>query len=216
MILSNYVIQTVVIVALATNCYVITCKQTHETVVIDAGSTDIRELLNYLEKENVKLKYIINTHGHADHIAGNNALKQKYPSSKILIHNLDKSLLLDPIKNLSSFTGRQIISLKEDEIIADNTVISFGNLKLKVLHTPGHSQGSISLLLDDKYLFCGDTLFNASIGRTDLPGGYYKDIESSIKNKFYILKDDCIVYPGHGEPTTIGKEKFDNPFVNIN
>ncbi|MBI4651080.1 MBL fold metallo-hydrolase [Candidatus Desantisbacteria bacterium] len=208
----NYIIKSFTLGALATNSYIIACSKTQIGAVIDPGGVDSSEIVDFIKKEKFNLKYIINTHGHADHICGNNFIKQEFPEAKLLIHQLDNILLRDPIKNLSSFCGTPVISFMADQTINENDIIDLGELKIKVFHTPGHTRGSISLVLNEKYIFSGDTLFKCSIGRTDLPGGSYKDIISSIKNKLFLLNDNCIVYPGHGEMTNIGNEKKENPF----
>ncbi|MBI5206384.1 MAG: MBL fold metallo-hydrolase, partial [Candidatus Firestonebacteria bacterium] len=190
--------------------------KTRKTAVIDPGSSQCWEIIDFIKQESLELIYIINTHGHVDHIAGNNFLKEHFPQAKILIHPLDEPMLHNSQKNLSSFYDfyeQKEISSIADGLINENDVISLGDIKFHILHTPGHTKGSISLLLDNKNIFCGDTLFKYSIGRTDLPGGSYESIISSIKTKLFLLDDSSNVYPGHGEFTTIGKERRKNPYL---
>jgi glyoxylase-like metal-dependent hydrolase (beta-lactamase superfamily II) len=191
---------------LDTNCYLIACEESKKAVVVDPGSEGEADLvLDILKKKDFMLKYIINTHGHGDHIGGNRELKS-LTSAKILIHELDAEMLVDAKKNLSFLIGKELISPPADQFLKEGDEITFGSLKLKIIHTPGHTPGGICLVLDD-IVFTGDTLFAGGIGRTDLPGGSYDDIQKSIKDKLLKLGDDKIIYPGHGPSSTIGKEK---------
>jgi glyoxylase-like metal-dependent hydrolase (beta-lactamase superfamily II) len=188
------------------NCYLIACEESKKAVVVDPGSEGEADLvLDILKKKDFMLKYIINTHGHSDHIGGNRELKS-LTSAKILIHELDAEMLVDAKKNLSFLIGKELISPPADQFLKEGDEITFGSLKLKIIHTPGHTPGGICLVLDD-IVFTGDTLFAGGIGRTDLPGGSYDDIQKSIKDKLLKLGDDKIIYPGHGPSSTIGKEK---------
>ena len=205
-------IERLVVGALDTNCYLIGCKKTKKAAVIDPGEEDEVDLiLNLLQKNNFDLKYVINTHGHIDHIAGNNLLKDK-TEALLLIHRLDADMLGDANKNFSSFMGKEIYSPSADKLLEEGDEISLGTLNLIVIHTPGHTPGGISLDLNN-VIFTGDTLFAGGIGRTDLPGGSYQDLQKSIKEKLLVLSDDKIIYPGHGSDSTMGEERRTNPYL---
>jgi len=197
---------------LNTNCYLIACEESKKAVVIDPGGEEaVDSILNILQKNNFDLKYIINTHGHIDHIIGNNLLKLK-TEALLLIHRLDADMLVDGNKNISFFMGKEICSPHADKLLEEGDEISLGTLKLKVIHTPGHTLGGISLVLNN-IVFTGDTLFAGGIGRSDLPGGSYQDLQKSIKEKLLVLSDDKIIYPGHGPDSTIGDERKTNLYL---
>ena len=192
------------------NCYIIADEETKETVIIDP-SAEAEEILKVVKDSNLKVKYIINTHGHMDHIGANAEIKEA-TGAKILIHEDDGNLLSSPVKNLAIFWGRMTKSPPADRFFKNGEIISLGKLRLKVIHTPGHTKGSICLLVDKK-LFTGDTLMRNSIGRTDLPGGSEKILVQCIKEKLLPLEDGVKIYPGHEEETTIGQERRNNPFL---
>ncbi len=197
---------------LETNCYLIGCKSSKTAAVIDpGGEEDVDLILNLLQKNNLNLKYIINTHGHADHIGGNKALKAN-TKALLLIHRLDAFMLIDANKNLSILEGKEIYSYPADRILEEGDEIILGSLKLSIIHTPGHTPGGISLVLNN-IVFTGDTLFAGGVGRSDLPGGSYRDLQRSIKEKLLTLSDDKIIYPGHGPSSTIGEERRTNPYI---
>lgn len=197
---------------LNTNCYLIACEESKKAVVIDPGGEEaVDSILNILQKNNFDLKYIINTHGHIDHIIGNNLLKLK-TEALLLIHRLDADMLVDGNKNISFFMGKEICSPHADKLLEAGDEICLGTLKLKVIHTPGHTLGGISLVLNN-IVFTGDTLFAGGIGRSDLPGGSYQDLQKSIKEKLLVLSDDKIIYPGHGPDSTIGEERRTNLYL---
>ncbi|MDL2280244.1 MBL fold metallo-hydrolase [Selenomonadales bacterium OttesenSCG-928-I06] len=196
----------------STNCYILYCAETLKAAIIDPAGQE-KGLLELIEEKNLDVKYIINTHGHVDHIGANGAIKQA-KDALILIHEEDAPMLTSYDKNLSIFVGKGVLGGVADKLINDGDIIEFGNVKLNVIHTPGHTKGGICLYNEkEKTLFSGDTLFAESIGRTDFPGGSYKTIIKSIKEKLFILPDETVVYPGHGEMTTIKHEKQYNPFV---
>lgn len=209
------ILQTVVAKgAVDTNCYLVGCPQTKKAAVIDPGAfspEEVKTVLGLLEKDGLRAECIINTHGHIDHIAGNRAIKQA-TGAPILIHADDAGRLGDGQLNGSFLFGMDIQSPPADRLIKDGEDIELGELKLRVLHTPGHTPGGICLLLDG-VLFSGDTLFAGSVGRTDLPGGSDRTIMKSIKEKLLTMPDDTSVRPGHGPRTTIGRERKSNPYI---
>ncbi len=192
------------------NCFILGCEETKEAVVIDPGDEPDKILLALAELK-LKVKYIINTHGHFDHVGGNKRLKE-VTGAKLLIHPLDASMLDDVSNNANLFGLTNENSPPPDQTIEEGDIISFGNISLKVIHTPGHSAGGISLHTNG-YVFVGDTLFAGSIGRTDFPGGSFEQLAASIRNKLFVLGDDVRVFTGHGPETTIGIERKHNPFV---
>lgn len=208
--MNNVVITPLVVGELDTNCYIISDLENKVSVVIDPGDEG-EVILGEIKAKGCTLKAIINTHGHMDHIGANTFLKEK-TGADIYIHADDADMLTDAAKNLSIYAGRSIVSPPADKLISDKDVLTFGNIKFKVIHTPGHSPGSISLRMGID-LFSGDTLFKKSIGRTDFINGDYTQIISSIKKKLLTLDGQTNVYPGHGEETTISYEKSNNPFV---
>lgn len=197
--------------AIAANCYVIGCEETLEGAVIDPGGS-AQAILRVIKDLNLNIKYIINTHGHIDHIGANRQIKEA-TGAKILIHEDDAKMLTNPASNFSMFMGRNITSPGADEFLRDGDIIKIGNtVELEVIHTPGHSRGGVCLKTDNM-IFAGDTLFAGSIGRTDFPGGSYKTLIESIKEKILCYDDDVVVYPGHGPATTVGFERKHNPFL---
>jgi len=190
--------------------------ETLECVIIDAGMLhdEERELLDqFIEENQLKIKYLLNTHCHFDHVLGNAYIQKKYGVE--LMANEADSFLLDRVKEQALMFGVPIsdeaITLNKN--LNENDIVSFGNTSLHVLHVPGHSPGSLCFYVpNENCLFVGDVLFNGSIGRTDLPGGDYEELIKGIKDKLLILPENTTVYSGHGEETTIGKEKRTNPF----
>lgn len=192
---------------LETNCYVFGDEDSKEAVVIDPGG-DPAVIKNYIKKNNLKLKYIINTHGHGDHIGANPC----FPEAAVLIHELDADFLKEPALNLSSSFGFSISVPKANRLLNDGDKIKVGELGLEVIHTPGHTPGGICLKYDD-IIFTGDTLFFEGVGRTDIPNASWDKLLESIKNKLMALPDEIRVYPGHGPETSIGHERKHNPFL---
>jgi len=204
----NY--ETVVVGALETNCYLVYCKETLECAVIDPGA-EAEKIFSVISRKNLKPAIVINTHGHFDHIGANKDIKDKY-KIPLYIHSLDSKMLgFIQRLGLSFFPGSKG-SPPPDKLLEDGENIEIGKSYLKVIHTPGHSPGSISLI-GDGFIISGDALFSGGVGRTDLPGGSLDDLENSIKNKILILPEETIVLPGHGPSTTVAKEKSSNPFI---
>ncbi|RLI40806.1 MBL fold metallo-hydrolase [Candidatus Bathyarchaeota archaeon] len=206
-------VQSFVVGAFFTNCYVITCEETREAIIVDPGFDDKREaekIFKIVEENSLKLKYIVNTHGHPDHTCGNGIVKEKF-DVPILIHEFDAHMLGETSRGIAGFFGFKNFSPKADVLLHDGDTIKFGEFVLKVMHTPGHSRGSISLI-GEKEVFSGDTLFMGSIGRTDFPESSEREMQQSLKKLAY-LPDHFVVYPGHGPSTTIEEEKSNNPFL---
>lgn len=198
---------------LFTNCYVVGCEKTKDAIIVDPGFSsrfDAEKIFKFIENNSLSLKNIINTHGHPDHTCGNGIIKEKF-GVPIYIHEQDAYMLGDVGRKIATFFGFNNFSPPADALLHDGDLIRFGNVILRVIHTPGHSRGSISLL-GEKEVFTGDTLFAGSIGRTDFPESSEEDMNSSLK-KLAMLPDNFIVYPGHGPKTTIGEEKRSNPFL---
>jgi glyoxylase-like metal-dependent hydrolase (beta-lactamase superfamily II) len=210
---TDMILKILIVGELQTNCYILGDEKTKQGVVIDPGG-DFEIIEDHLKKLKLKIKYIILTHGHVDHIGALAQLK-KATGAEILIHSKDSAMLYDPNQNLSIFSGDEIIATKADKLLEEGDIIQCDGIKLEILHTPGHTPGSISLLTDEM-IFTGDALFCGSIGRTDFPGSSYQKLISSIKDKILTKEDDLIIYPGHGPSSTIGEEKRNNPFLNGN
>ena len=206
------IIKELVVGPLMANCFIFGCKETKEAVVIDPGG-DADRILFSLADSGLTVKYIINTHGHFDHVAANGKIKDA-TGADILIHPLDAPMLGSLSANAAFFGISVENSPPCDQTIEEGDTVSFGKITLKVLHTPGHTPGGISLYTD-KIVFVGDTLFSGSIGRTDFPGGDFNTLISSIRTKLFKMDDDVRVFSGHGPETSIGSEKRFNPFVGL-
>ena len=193
---------------MSANCYIL--RNDREAVVVDPGGNP--ELI-YPEIGKRKLLYVIDTHGHYDHIGGNNALKARY-DTMLVVGRHDYKMLLNPGMNLSAMVDSPYISVAPDRLLEDGDRLPFDGTDLEIIYTPGHTIGSICVKIGDM-LFAGDTLFYHSVGRTDLPTGSSEDLRASILNRLYILPDETRVYTGHGEHTTIGEEKRFNDFIRM-
>lgn len=192
------------------NCYLVYCDDTKDALVIDPGG-DSDEILDRIEKLGLKIKYIILTHGHGDHIGGLLDVKNK-TGAPVLIHEKDEEYLKDSKKNLSSMMSLGNVELEADRLLKDGDKLTLGKSTVEIIYTPGHTPGGISIKIDN-CIFTGDTLFAGSVGRTDFAGGSYEEIIRSVNERLIIYPDDTIIYPGHGPSSTIGKEKDSNPFV---
>lgn len=203
------IIETLVVGPIQANCFILGHEETREAAVIDPGD-EAQRILAALGRHNLNVKTIINTHGHFDHVGGNKALKAA-TGAPILIHGGDAPMLAH-LADSAAVWGMQVEdSPAPDRILEDGDEIGFGAVTLKVIHTPGHSPGGISLFTPG-HLFVGDTLFAGSIGRTDFPGGDYGLLIDSVRSRLFVLGDDVRVYPGHGPATTLGRERQFNPF----
>jgi glyoxylase-like metal-dependent hydrolase (beta-lactamase superfamily II) len=194
------------------NCSIIGDEQTHEAMVIDPGD-QIDDILDVLREHKLTLKQIVITHAHIDHVGG--AMKLKAATSAPILMNSRDQALLKMLDVQASWVGMKPPgAVQVDEAIDQGTVLKVGNISGSVLHTPGHTEGSICVYLpEQKKLIAGDTLFAGSIGRTDLPGGSLEKIMRSLHHQVMALPDETIVVPGHGPMTTIGEERESNPFL---
>ncbi|MDQ3981256.1 MAG: MBL fold metallo-hydrolase [Actinomycetota bacterium] len=198
---------------LGCNCYVVGDPATKEAVVVDPGG-DSALLIEELARLGVAVKAIVATHAHFDHLIAGEALRA-HTGAPFYLHSSDRFLLDWWYESGRLFLGVELPPPPAIDSEADEgLVLEAGAAKLEVLHTPGHSPGSISLVTADA-LFSGDALFAGSVGRTDLPGGDTKVLVDAIRSKLFAFDDETRVYPGHGEPTTVGEEKETNPFVGL-
>ena len=202
----KYILEALPVGPVLANCYILGCANTKKAVVIDPGAEAemIKERISAL---GLKPMCVINTHGHADHIGANS--KMGLP---ILIHAADAQYLMNPIKNVSGLMGAPVSSPPASRLLEDGDTIEVGELTLEVIHTPGHTPGSICLKCEE-IIFTGDTLFAEGFGRTDLPGGVEYKLIKSVRERLFTLPDGTKVYPGHGPATTIGHEKAHNPLA---
>lgn len=206
-------IQTIVSMPFAENTYVAWVEGRPDALVIDPG-TEPEAILTFLDERGLTPAAILNTHGHADHIAGNADLKKAFPEAPLVIGAGDAPLLTDPDLNVSRSFGFDVISPPADRLVCEGDTLSFAGLTLDIREIPGHSPGHVVYLVrNTNIVFGGDVLFRGSIGRTDFPGGSFETLAAGIRGKLYVLSDDTVIYPGHGPVTTVGHEKQSNPFV---
>ena len=207
---SKLQVEPLIVGPLMSNCYIVWDKKVKQGAIIDPGD-DADNILKVVKELGVEIKYILATHGHFDHVGGVASLRQNL-NAEFLAHEKDFFFIEDG-KNAANRWNVDIEQPpKPDRFIEDGEKIKVGGFELEVLHTPGHSPGGISFL-NDRMVFCGDTLFQGNIGRTDFRQGSFEELANSIKTKLYTLPDDTICYTGHGPVTTIGDEKRFNAFV---
>ncbi|MCI0377538.1 MAG: MBL fold metallo-hydrolase [Gemmataceae bacterium] len=207
-------VQTVVSLPFEENSYVVWQQGQGECLVFDPGlEPDL--ILQFLQDKELRPAAILNTHGHADHIGGNQALKQCFPSAPLVIGAGDAALLTDANLNLSAPFGMPVVSPCADRTVREGEMLELGGVHLEVIEIPGHSLGHVVYLYRDQpcLVFGGDVLFRGSVGRTDFPGGSFEALAQGIHAKLFSLPDDTVIYPGHGPVTTVGHEKRTNPFV---
>ena len=206
----KYLLETRSVPPFYKNGYLLACAQTGETALIDPGD-EVDQLAALVEQRNWKVKYILLTHAHMDHITGVGFAKKRY-SAPVYLHQEDEFLYSGLSQQGEWFGVKLGAPPPVDRYFSDGDRIEWGKLKAEVIHTPGHSPGGICLRLDN-ILIAGDTLFAGSIGRTDLPGGDPATLIRSIKERLLPMPDDVVVYSGHGPETTIGQERRTNPFL---
>lgn len=197
---------------LETNTYLLADRDTGEALVIDPGG-DPGEILAFLAQERLTCRLIVNTHGHFDHVSGNRALKSATGAS-LLVHEGDVPMLIAAATHARFFMMRAENSPPPDMLLVEQEEVRVGSVSLRVLHTPGHSPGGVTLVAPG-VAFCGDLVFHGSVGRTDLPGGSERVLLDSIRRHILTLPDDTVLYPGHGPDTTVGREKKQNPFFHL-
>lgn len=208
------ILKTLVLGALETNCYILGDEKTKKAVIIDAAA-EADKILKEIKTIGAKVEKIINTHGHADHIAGVREVQDAI-NTEFFLHK-DDLFLMEDFPEMSEYLGlNEKAAPKINGYLEDNNIVKVGDIEIKVIHTPGHTPGSVSFYIRrEKILIAGDTLFAGSVGRTDFPGGSAKKITESIIKKLIPLGDDIIVYPGHGPATTIKEEKLHNIFIRV-
>lgn len=203
---------TVVVGPFLVNCYLHWDTQTGQGVIIDPGA-DEEAIVYKLEQLEIEPKAILLTHGHGDHIAAVAPLKEQY-DIPLYVGAGEEKLLSNPSANISAFFDKPIVAPEPDCSLVDEQVISVGGLNFRVLATPGHTPAGVCYLVEEEgLLFCGDTLFAGSVGRTDFPGSSHVQLLESIHTKILCLPDSVVCLPGHGPGTTVGAEKSSNPFL---
>ncbi|TKJ41768.1 MBL fold metallo-hydrolase [candidate division LCP-89 bacterium B3_LCP] len=193
------------------NTYIVGCLKTQEAAIVDPGDESDR-ILKRCEELDLTVKYILNTHGHVDHIQDNEHIKNR-TNAQIVIHEKDAGMLTSPRSNISAFIGEPKTSPPADLMFQAGVTFNVGEVAFDILHIPGHSPGSICLI-HDPVAIVGDVLFCGSIGRTDFPDGSYEQLTNGIREKLLPLGDHFIAFPGHGPETTLGQERRTNPFIN--
>ncbi len=191
------------------NCYLVCDEETKDAFLIDPGAYGTRQS-EYIKSQGANLRYILLTHGHYDHIMGVKQFKKDF-SAKVVIHEKDEDCLSSPLKSLAITHALNFPKAEADITVKDGDRLYFGGTEIEVIHTPGHTKGSVCYKIGDM-LFTGDTLFKGTVGRTDFPGGSYKEIIESV-NRLGALEGDYKVYPGHEGITTLENERRNNPYM---
>lgn len=203
------IIDKIVVGNFQVNCYLVKCEETNEAIIIDPGD-DLRLIKKMIERNNANIKYIVLTHGHGDHIGAVLPLKE-ITRAEILASDDEDEILRNPKYNESDRICPEPIEIVGDVFARDGDSFKFGEVLFKIIKTPGHTEGGISILIGN-HLFTGDTLFRLSVGRADLYSGNMTTLMNSVSSKLFVLDDNIMVYPGHGARSTIGFEKKNNPF----
>jgi glyoxylase-like metal-dependent hydrolase (beta-lactamase superfamily II) len=199
------------------NTYIAHLENRNDCIVIDPGF-EPEPVIDYMSQHGLTPAAIVCTHGHSDHIAGNTALKKRWPTCPLAIGAGDAEKLINPVLNLSAAFGFNITSPPADRTLREGERFESAGIQLDVYETPGHSIGHIVLVCKQVapwQVFGGDVLFNGGVGRTDFPDGSFDMLRTAIHDKLFTLPDDTLVLPGHGPATTVGHEKRTNPFVGV-
>ena len=206
-------IKTIVSYDMGENCYIVIDENSNEAIIIDPGNSADR-IIEFIKSESIKPKAIFLTHGHFDHIDGCERVRKEF-NIEVIAHENEKEILENKIYNLS-VRFSEPYEIKADKYFKDNEEYEFNDMKIKVIHTPGHTEGGCCYyFINEKVLFSGDTLFYYSTGRTDFPSGSAEKLVKSIHRLFNELDDDVHILPGHGGHTEIGFEKINNPYTNL-
>ncbi len=205
-------LETIVVGPFEVNCYLYWHEASKDAVVLDPGGNE-QLIFEAIDRLAITLRAILLTHGHGDHIAAVGVVKDKY-QIPLYVGKDDQALLANPSDIVSEFYGHPVQSPPADFFVSDEQLLTFGSITLRVLSTPGHTPGGVCYLDErEGILFCGDTLFYGSIGRTDLLGASYEQLIDSIQTKILTLPDEIVCFPGHGPKTTVGAERNNNPFL---
>lgn len=197
------------------NAYLLSLNESGDCIVVDPGLEPDR-IVDELRDAGLNPIAILNTHGHSDHIAGNGMMKEEWPDIPLIIGAGDAWKLTDPVGNLSAGFGLELVSPEADQTVSEGDVLDLAGIRWTVLETPGHSGGHVVFVakeLSPMIVLGGDVLFAGSIGRSDFPDGDHETLLDSIRTKLFPLPDNAVVLPGHGPPTTIGRERRTNPYL---
>jgi hydroxyacylglutathione hydrolase len=207
-------VHTIVSMPFEENTYIVWQPPRSDAIVIDPGLQP-ELILDYLKEQGLAVAAILNTHGHADHIAGNGDMKTAFPDAPLMIGAGDAPMLTDADLNLSAPFGMPVTSPAADQLLREGEVVDAAGIRLEVLEIPGHSPGHIVLVVRGQpcLVFGGDVLFRGSVGRTDFPGGSSEKLVEGIRGKLFTLPEDSVIYPGHGPATKVAYERRTNPFV---
>ena len=212
---SDVVITTIVLSDIQENCFVVSKHGSDECVVIDPGM-EPEKIVDFLREASLTPVAILITHGHWDHIAGIERLKDEWKDAIVCVGENDRYKLTDALGNLSIFHGLSLSTIDADRSLKDGETFDFAGLSFKTIEVPGHSRGHVAYLLETderSIVFCGDIIFAGSVGRTDFPDGSRRDLLANIREKLLSLPDDAVLFPGHGPETALGIEKRDNPYL---
>ncbi|MEW6259343.1 MAG: MBL fold metallo-hydrolase [Thermodesulfobacteriota bacterium] len=204
------IIESLVVGPIMANCFILGCERTRKAAIIDPGAESAKILMK-LAALNLTVECILNTHGHFDHVGANKKIREA-TKAPLMIHAADQPMLAFLRQTAAQFGLSAEDSPQPDKLLQDGDILSVGDIRLQVIHTPGHTPGGVSFYTPD-VVFVGDTLFAGSIGRTDFPGGDYDTLIRSIQKRLFPLGDHVTVYCGHGPETTIGRERRFNPFA---
>lgn len=206
----GFSVETLVVGPIEENCYVLKDEETGHGLIIDPGDNG-QEILAYVRDNHIEVDLIVNTHGHWDHIGAVDFLRDAL-QVRLAIHGEDASMLTATREEMAAYSIFAGGKRPAEILLKDGDTVKFGHCSLQVMHTPGHTKGGICLY-GGGCLFSGDTLFAGSVGRTDLPGGDYREMLESVRSKLKSVADDTKVYPGHGPATSMGRERRCNPYL---
>ncbi|HHX65895.1 MAG TPA: MBL fold metallo-hydrolase [Chloroflexi bacterium] len=209
------ILRTLIVGVIKTNCYIMACERTREAMIIDPGG-DAEKIIQAVQEMDVKVRRIVLTHFHFDHTLAAEDVRTA-TDARLAVHRAEVPYLEEPPEIFRTFSPEASQGISPDMLLDEGVHVQIGELDFEVLHTPGHSPGSLSLWIPNEgAVFSGDVLFRSGVGRTDLPGSDYKTLFYTVRDKLFALPDETFVYPGHGSRTTIGYERQNNPWVGVN